>query len=321
MKKVLVTGVGGVVGQGILRNLRAERLDIALIGTNVAAVSAGNHLCDAVHVVPYAYDPAYIPAIRELIENERIDLVIPSTDYEVYHLMLAQSELPAPVAASPADLTRACLDKYATWQALHAQGLPFAASCLPSEYAGQFERTVVKPREGRGSRNIHIDPPNPRSFGDDYVVQEYLEGEELTTSFYVRRDGALHGMITFVRELEQGNTALAEVVDRHDAQLRGLVEGLVARFPFRGSCNLQTRATPRGIVPFEINCRISGTNSVRSQFGFRDVAYTVQEYLYGQPPDAPQITPGSAIRVIMDIIYPGIGLDQVRNRFDRHRIS
>ncbi len=321
MKKVLVTGIGGVVGQGILRNLRKESFDIALIGTNVTAVSAGNHLCDAVHVVPYAYDPTYVETMRGIIEREGIDLVIPSTDYEVHYLMLAQSRLPAVVAASPAEVSRICLDKYHTWQALSAHGLPFAASCLPSEYSGQFARTVVKPREGRGSRNIHVDPPSPRDFRDDYLVQEYLDGEELTTSFYVRIDGTLHGMITFVRELEQGNTAKAEVVDRHDAQLRPMIEALVARFPFRGSCNLQTRATLDGIIPFEINCRISGTNSVRSQFGFRDVAYTVQEYLLQQVPDAPQITHGSAIRVIMDVIYPGISLDAVCNRFDDYRIS
>jgi carbamoyl-phosphate synthase large subunit len=180
---------------------------------------------------------------------------------------------------------------------------------------------VVKPREGRGSRNVHVDPPDPRLFGDDYLVQEYLEGEELTTSFYVRKDGTLHGLITLARELEQGNTAKCEVIDRHDGELRAMIEALVARFPFRGSCNLQTRATVSGVIPFEINCRISGTNSVRSQFGFRDVAYTIQEYLYDQVPDEPRITKGSAIRVIMDIIYPGITLDQVSNRFDDHRIS
>jgi carbamoyl-phosphate synthase large subunit len=128
-------------------------------------------------------------------------------------------------------------------------------------------------------------------------------------------------MITFVRELELGNTAKAEVVDRHDAELRPMIEALVSRFPFRGSCNVQSRATAHGIIPFEINCRISGTNSVRSRFGFRDVAYTVQEYLLDLTPDAPRIMRGSAIRVIMDLIYPGIGLDEVCNRFDDYRIS
>lgn len=321
MKKVLVTGVGGVVGQGILRNLRHDAFDVALIGTNVAPVSAGNHLCDAVHVVPYAVDPTYVEVMRDLVVREGIDLIIPSTDYEVHHLMLAQPDLPTVIAASAADVSRMCLDKYLTWEAFSAHGLPFAASSLPSRYSGQFERTVVKPREGRGSRNIHVDPADPCSFSDDYLVQEYLDGEELTTSFYVRRDGSLHGMITFVRELEQGNTSQAEVVARHDPQLRPMIEAMVGKFAFRGSCNLQSRVTARGIMPFEINCRISGTNSLRSQFGFRDVAYTMQEYLYGQPPEVPQVTHGCAIRVMMDIIYPGIGLEQVSNRFDNYRIS
>jgi carbamoyl-phosphate synthase large subunit len=59
---------------------------------------------------------------------------------------------------------------------------------------------------------------------------------------------------------------------------------------------------------------------VRSQFGFRDVAYTVQEYLYGRAPDAPLVSRGCAIRVIMDVIYPERTLADVTNRFDEHRV-
>ena len=321
MKKILVTGIGGGVGQGILRNLRGEQFDIAIVGTNTAAISAGNHLCDAVHVVPYAYDPAYVQTINMIVERERIDLIIPSTDYETYYLMVAQDQIPATIAASPADTSRMCLDKYLTAQHLSGHDLPFARSSLPSDYTGGFGRIVVKPREGRGSRNIHIDPLDPRAFGDDYLVQEYLDGEEFTTAFYVRRDGTLHGLITFVRELEQGNTARCEVVQSHDDELERMIRALISKFAFRGSCNLQTRATAHGVIPFEINCRISGTNSIRAQFGFRDVAYTVQEYLYNQVPDAPKITGGCAIRLMMDIIYPGLQLDHVSNRYDAFRIS
>jgi carbamoyl-phosphate synthase large subunit len=321
VKKVLVTGIGGGVGQGILRNLRLEAFDIAIIGTNTARVSAGNHLCDSVHVVPFAYEPEFLPRIAEIIECEQVDLVIPSTDYETYHLMAGDEHVAARVAASPAATSRMCLDKYRTYLALHEQGVPFASSVLPSEYSGQFERTVVKPREGRGSRGVHIDPADPRAFDDGNLVQEYLDGDELTTSFYVRRDGSLHGFITFRRELEQGNTVRCEVTGQHDSELAEIIRALTAAFPFRGSCNIQTRATPRGVVPFEINCRISGTNSIRSQFGFRDVAYTIQDYLYGRLPDEPAVSAGCAIRMMVDIIYPGIALDQVGNRFDNYRIS
>jgi carbamoyl-phosphate synthase large subunit len=320
MRSVLVTGIGGVVGQGILRNLRAMGQPLRIIGTNTLRVSGGNHLCDEVVEVPFSSDPGYIPAIAGLVRRHDVGLVIPSTDYESLYLSRHRDEVPTVVAASPHPVVAFCIDKLRTFEEFAAAGLPFADSVLPSAYTGRFARTVVKPREGRGSRGIHVDPPNPAGFGDDYLVQEYLDGVELTTTFYVRADGQLHGHVTFERELEQGNTARAEVVRQYDAEIGELVRRMVAAFPFRGSCNLQTRVTAAGIVPFEINCRISGTNSVRSQFGFPDVAWTVQELLLGEPLAAPDIQPGCAVRIMMDVVYPGLSLAQVNNNADPHRI-
>ena len=320
MRMVLVTGIGGVVGQGILRNVNALGLDLRVVGTNTIPVSAGNHLCDSVHVVPYAYDPDYLPAMQDIVARTGAELIIPSTDYESYHLALHHAALSAIVAASPAEVTGFCLDKYLTYEHFREHGIPFAPSALPSAYAGQFTRTVVKPREGRGSRGIHVDPPFPSDFGDDHVVQQYLPGEELTTTFYVRRDGYLHGLITLSRELEQGNTVRCQVKQAHDEELYALVEQMILAFPFRGSCNVQSRITDAGIVPFEINCRISGTNSIRAQFGFPDVEWTVREYLLGEPLSSPNITSGCAVRVMLDVIYPGRTLAQVSGRQDSHRI-
>jgi carbamoyl-phosphate synthase large subunit len=321
MKSIMVTGIGGVVGQGILRNIRAMGLDVPIIGVNVDPVSAGNHLCDQVFKVPFAHDPAYTPFMQSLIERCDVALVIPSTDYEAYHLALGRDLLTATVAGSPAEVSGFCLDKYLNFQRFSEHGIPFAPSALPSEYRGQFARTVVKPREGRGSRNIHVDPGSPADFSDDYVVQQFLDGPELTTTFYVRQSGALHGFITFARELELGNTVRCEVVTAHDAEIGRLIGQMLHHFPFRGSCNLQCRVTHDGIIPFEINCRISGTNSVRSQFGFPDVAYCVQELYLGVEPQPPAITRGSALRIMLDIIYPGRSLDEIHDRHDPFRIS
>jgi carbamoyl-phosphate synthase large subunit len=317
MKSILVTGIGGVVGQGILRNVRSMNLDTSVIGTNTQQISAGNYLCDHVYQVPFSYDEGYIAVIHELVLRHKIALIIPSTDYEAYYLSLNQAILPCRVAASPAEITAFCLDKYLNFEEFSKLGLPFAPSILPSRYSGQFEKTVVKPREGRGSRNININPPLPENFSDDYVIQEYLDGPELTTTFYVLQTGNLHGFITLERELEQGNTSRCEVVTDYDKEIQAIIEKIIAHFPFRGSCNIQSRVTENGIVPFEINCRISGTNSVRSQFGFNDVAYTVQELLLEQAPDLPHVSKGSAIRIILDLIYPDKSLSEISNRDDR----
>lgn len=319
-KTIMITGIGGVVGQGILRNIAELNLDIPLIGINISAVSAGNYLCDKVYKVPYSYEPGYIDAVKEIVEKENIGLIIPSTDYEAYYLSGAADKLGTVVAASPKEVTEFCLDKYKNYQAFSKYNIPFAKSLLPSEYNNEFVNTIVKPREGRGSRNIFVNPEKPKDFDDSYVVQEFLEGPEITTTFYVKRTGHLHGLITFQRELELGNTAQAEVVFDYDEEMIALILKMIEKYPFRGSCNVQSKVTSKGIIPFEINCRISGTNSLRSQFGFNDVAFTVQENFFNEEPELPNIRKGSALRVILDIIYPDISLNEIKNKNDKFYI-
>jgi len=320
-KKVLVTGIGGVVGQGILRNLNQLGLDITVIGTNVKKISAGNYLCDRVYEVPYAYEPDFIPAMVKIVKRDAVDLIVPSTDYEAYYLGSSRNSLDCEIACSPPEVTGMCLDKYKTYHALKAANIPFAESRLPSLYNNEFSKIVVKPREGRGSRDICVNPSAPKSFDDTYVIQDYLDGPELTTAFYVTKEKRLHGQITFVRELDSGNTSKCEVVFDYDKEVNYLIEGLISNFRFSGSSNIQARVTSNGIVPFEINCRISGTNSVRSQFGFSDVEYTVQELLFNQNPNRCEIRKGSALRVMLDLIYPDKTLHQISDKNDNFYIN
>jgi len=316
MKTIIVTGIGGVVGQGIVRNARAMSRDLRIVGVNISAVSAGNHLCDEVFEVPYAYDHSYIDAMCDVVAKSDAELIIPSTDYESYYLAKNESAFAIPIAASPAEVTFFCLDKYRNWEAFSKVGIPFAPSVLPSQFKGEFNRYIVKPREGRGSRGIHVQPPRVESFDDTNLVQELLEGPEITSTFYVLNDGSLLGSITMRRELESGNTARAEVVRDYDSEVDQLALQMISAFPFRGSVNIQSKVTANGIVPFEINCRISGTNSIRSQFGFNDVAYTIRELLFHETLEKPAVIEGCAMRVMVDVVYPGMKLNDVKNNRD-----
>jgi carbamoyl-phosphate synthase large subunit len=316
MKTIIVTGIGGVVGQGIVRNARAMGRNLRIVGVNISKVSAGNHLCDEVHEVPYAYDPDYVTVLKSILQETKAELVIPSTDYESYYLAKDKDVIGVPIAASPAEVTFFCLDKFRNWEAFSKHGIPFAESLLPSQFTGQFQRYIVKPREGRGSRGIHVQPRDITVFDDDNLVQELLEGPEITSTFYVLQDGSFLGSITMRRELESGNTARAEVVRDYDEQVNAIALKMAKAFPFRGSVNIQSKVTDRGIIPFEINCRISGTNSIRSQFGFNDVAYTIQELLFNEIPQPPIISAGCAMRVMVDIVYPNMKLSELDNNGD-----
>lgn len=303
-RTVLVTGIGGNVGQGILRNLRRRAPEVSIVGTDVAAVTAGHHYCDRFHQVPYSHEPPYRQAVVDICATEAVDLIIPATDSEAHHLGLFVDQLPT-LLASPAEVTGMCLDKYATYTRFHAAGIPFADSVLPADYRQQWPDVVVKPRQGRGSRDIHYNPPDVAGFNDTYVVQPRLKGREVTSAFYVLRDRRLLGSITMARALRNGMTDQCTVVREHDEAVNRVIRKVVTNFEITGPCNLQSIITPNGeAVPFEVNCRYSGTNSIRPHFGFDDVGYGLQEYLFHEAVETPRITTGSAMRIYLDIIYP-----------------
>jgi carbamoyl-phosphate synthase large subunit len=319
-KSILVTGIGGNVGQGILRNILQEKFPVRVVGTNTEVISSGTHLVHALYKVPYAYEEGYLKRIIEICRIEKIDLIIPATDYETYYLTLARSQLPS-IASSDAEVNQIFLDKYKTAKAYSAAGIIFAPTVLPSQYQGQWKDVVVKPREGRGSRGLAINPPRISEYPDTYVVQELLKGVEITVSFYVTRKDRVIGNITFARELYSGMTARCFVTFDYEAKVHAIITAMVKHFKIRGSCNIQAIVSAENeVVPFEINGRISGTNSIRSQFGFPDVKWTVEEYLFDKEPKKPNVKKGAAIRMLMDVIYPGIELSQIENSKTKHYI-
>lgn len=319
-KTVLVTGIGGNVGQGILRNIQSYKYDITLIGTNTEAVSGGNHLCDKTYIVPFSSSTDYVPAMKRICKKENVNLIIPSTDFEMYFLAVAADQLP-PIAGSDSKIAKIFLNKYQTWLEFNKSSIPFAQTSLPSQYNDGFGEIILKPAEGRGSRDIHINPSNPKDYSDDYVIQKLYKGQEITTAFYVTKKGELLGQITFKRSLNNGATNICEVTFDFDKNIQNLIEKIISKYKIVGSCNLQAIVDAEGnIWPFELNCRISGTNSIRGQFGFEDVKYTIEECLYNKTPEKLVIKKGSAVRILMDVIYPDTGLEDIKDKNTKNYI-
>ena len=305
-KNILITGIGGNVGQGIMRNIKSLPYDIKIVGSNVSDFSAGNYLCDVFYKVPYAFHENYISSVIDIVTKERIDLIIPSTDFEVYYLTPNKDLIPCGIAASGVDAAGIYLDKYQTWLHHQKHNIPFAESFEPSMYQNKFKEYIVKPKKGRGSKGVYINPPDLTNYSNgEYMVQELHHGEEITTAFYVTRQKKLNGFITMSRILANGATYMCKVTTRYNALIQPILEQMIKHASIAGSANLQSIATEDGrVIPFEVNCRISGTNAIRSNFGFKDVQYTLQEFLYNQQPDIPEIIPGVAVRGLLDVIYP-----------------
>ncbi|MDP1801695.1 MAG: ATP-grasp domain-containing protein [Bacteroidota bacterium] len=305
-RTVLVTGIGGNVGQGIIRNIISLNKNIKVIGTGVEDFSGGNHLCDKYYKLPYSYHDNYISEIFDVVKKENVDLIIPSTDYETYYLSKNKDVFNCEISVSNLDACEIYLDKYNTYLHHLKHNIPFAKCILPSFYKNEFEKSIAKPRKGRGSRGLIINPSDVSNLNDEeYLIQELFEGDEITTAFYVTKTKKILGQITLNRTLVSGTTHNCFVEKKYDQALLSIITEMVKSAGILGSANLQSIVDKNGIIhPFEVNCRISGTNSIRSHFGFTDVKYTLQEYLLNETLQTPNIIEGSATRILMDVIYP-----------------
>ena len=125
MTTILVTACGAPGTAALLRGLRenGER-EVRLVGVDMAERAVGEHLCDAFHLVPAGADPGYADAVLEIVERERIDVVLPQSSFDLPGLAEARERFPVPVLVSSPETVRRSNDKAETYELLQRIGVP-----------------------------------------------------------------------------------------------------------------------------------------------------------------------------------------------------
>jgi carbamoylphosphate synthase large subunit len=167
---VLVSASGAPGTAALLRALRenGER-KVRLVGTDMGDRAVGRHLCDAFHQVPAGSDPAFADTIRDLVEREGVDVVLPQSSFDLAGLSAARENFPVPVLVSSPETIRRSNDKAETYALLHELGLP-APQFRRVEGAGGVERAAhelgypdrpvcFKPVFSSGSRGFRVLDP------------------------------------------------------------------------------------------------------------------------------------------------------------------
>jgi carbamoyl-phosphate synthase large subunit len=293
MANILVTGVGGGVGQGIIKSLQGSPHTV--IGADGELLGTGLYAAARAYTVPYAARPEYIDRIVEVCRKESCALVFPGMDAELIVLSRAaariKSKAGATVVASPPPVVDICDDKLLTAQFLSRHGFP-APRTFPftAEAARElgFPHVIKPMRAGARSRGVHlIRDARELDFrlatvdAKNYVAQEFLDGEEYTCGS-VTFDGRCHGIIVMRRILRDGDTYKAFVSD-NPAIHRHVREVAEALKPF-GPCNFQLRLVKGVPHMFEFNARCSGTTYSRTLAGFNEPLMTIEHLLDGRTP-------------------------------------
>ncbi|HVS85276.1 MAG TPA: ATP-grasp domain-containing protein [Gaiellaceae bacterium] len=154
MTTILVTAAGAPGSARLLRALRenGER-EARLVGVDMAERSVGRHVCDAFHLVPRGGDAGYVDALLEIVERERVDVVLPQSSFDLPLLSERRGEFPVPVLVSGPETVRRSNDKAETYELLHRIGVP----------APEFRRVTGSPGVEVAARELGY-PDRPVCF-------------------------------------------------------------------------------------------------------------------------------------------------------------
>jgi carbamoyl-phosphate synthase large subunit len=307
--KVVVTGAGALLGQGMIRSLLDSSLSVDIVAVDPSPLAASLYWVPNRRLLPMANDPRYIDAIEKLLAEERPDALLVGTDVELEILALHRHELEqrfsTHVVVSSPEVVRIADDKYKTYQFFRQHGFDAPDSCLPGEESVLVERVgfplIVKPRIGARSAGVS----KVRNWEElrhalataerPVVIQECVatDADEYTAGT-LTFDGQCRASIVMRRDLRDGNTyrAFVEAYPELNAMVRRMAESLGAY----GPANFQFRLAGGKVKVFEINGRFSGTTPLRMHAGFNEVEMTLRHILKGEPIVQPEVQPITILR-------------------------
>jgi carbamoyl-phosphate synthase large subunit len=285
--RLLFTGGGGAASEALHR-LLGERYDVHFADADADAKPASVPP-RAWHRVPFASSPLFVSELGRLCRDLDVDILVPGVDEELLPISRAGTTAIAPVVLlPPAGFVEDHLDKLTSNTLLKALGVPVPETATLAEHGRVGFPCVVKPRRGRGSRDVAIVQSEEelrahvvlcRRPAEDFILQERLQGQEYTVTMVADRDRALRAVVPVRVALKRGITLRAET-DRDDAVMAACA-ALHRAQPVAGCFNIQLVKSDAGDVkPFEINPRISTTACLALAAGVD----FVDLYLGGTPP-------------------------------------
>ena len=263
--RLLFTGGGGAASEALHR-LLSGRYDVHFADADPDAKP------EAVprqywHAIPFANHPSFVTALSALCRSVDVDVLLPGVDEELLAISESRATFGCEVLLPPDDFIAVHLDKWRSIMQLQKQGIPVPETERLSDRRRVAFPCVVKPRRGRGSRDVAIVRSEEelrahvvhcRRRADDFIVQEHLEGTEYTVTMVADRAGVLRAIVPVKVGIKRGITLRAQT-DRDETVISACAAIYRAQ-PVAGCFNIQlVKTAADSAQPFEINPRISTT--------------------------------------------------------------
>jgi carbamoyl-phosphate synthase large subunit len=279
MITVLMTAAGGASIPGIIEHLRST-WGFRVLVADMDRHAAGLYLADKGFVIPPGASSDFLPVIRSICRQEKVNVFIPLVDEELVEALEIEADGVAVLCPRRA-FVETCLDKLVLMQQLQAAGISIPGTYLASGDLREVDfPAIVKPRQGRGSRGIGVVRSQSElaqflktspSAPDELIVQTYIDGLEFTVSVTVWRDGVVQAVVPKEIICKKGITRLA--ITRHNSRIDALCRAVQNSLHADGPFNVQLCVDKTSGIPFifEINPRFSTTVSLTIAAGVDEI--------------------------------------------------
>ena len=320
MKKynILVTGVGAIIGYGIIKCLRRSKYkdSIRIIGIDIYSDAVGRNWCDDFQQGILAMDDAFPDFLKGVIKNYNINLVIPGIEQDIesitnhFHTFLSLDTL---FVLNRPELIRLCNDKWETFLFFRDENVDMIKTYIDGDFESLKDDLglpfLLKPRCSYASKGIQKIESYADYYywkdklGNNFMVQQIVgtDESEYTVGAFGLGDGTYSDIIVLKRKLAvDGATAKATVVQK--PELDKYIERLCRMTKPIGPTNYQIRYHEGYYLLLEINPRVSASTSIREAFGYNEAEMCIEYFLEGKIPHKRKIRSGSAVRYIEDFI-------------------
>jgi carbamoyl-phosphate synthase large subunit len=251
-----------------------QRVDIVeafnRAGATTIAVDA-NPLAPALYhadryaLVPRIDDPGYVQALRTVVEEHDVKLVVPLTDLDQTSLARDREKLQALVLLPAAGIVERLSDKYLSHLLFEERGISSPPTWLPGNVPDDAPfPLLVKARHGFGSRHIYraADRAQLGFFAGytpvDSIVQVCLAGEEFSIDVFCDLEGQCLNAIPRTMIESKGGESIKGMTIR-DERLIELARDVAEKLQLVGPANIQCfREADGSHYLTDINTRFGG---------------------------------------------------------------
>lgn len=318
--RVLITAIGGNVGQGVLKALRAAGRNFYVVAIDMEPLSAGFFMADSYYQISKTGDPSFISELKSIAKKERIEAIYVCSPTELEFFSInkesLEKELNISVFVNPTDVVLTGTDKMRTVDFLRNNNLPYPQTAHATDERGVNEiiekynfPLIVKPRRGFTSKNVFLvnsmeEIMAALTLVPDMIVQRYLpDSESEYTATVISGDNRkVLASIVLHRKLNQGTTYRTEMVEEEN--ITNQVINIANALGIIGVCNLQFRLMNERVFIFEINPRFSGTAGIRYLYGFNDPEMVFELFRLGIDVQQPKLQHAVVLRYWNEIFIP-----------------